>query len=129
MTWIKPSFLWMMYRSKWASAPNQERVLAIKISNSGFTEILERAVLTKFEPFVHPSRAEWQKMLRASDVRCQWDPERTPTGVARQRRAIQLGLKGDAVRRYVEEWCLEIQDITEFVHHVRSLVGVVSKRG
>jgi hypothetical protein len=127
MTWIKPSFLWMMYRSKWASAPNQERVLAIKLSISGFTEILARAVLTKFDPSVHPSRAEWQKMLRASDVRCQWDPDRTPTGVPRQRRAIQLGLKSDAVRRYVEEWCLEIQDITQFVHHVHSLVKAKQK--
>lgn len=29
MTWIKPSFLWMMYRSGWATKPGQERVLAI----------------------------------------------------------------------------------------------------
>lgn len=31
MTWIKPSFLWMMYRSGWASKPGQERVLAVEI--------------------------------------------------------------------------------------------------
>lgn len=27
MTWIKPSFRWMMYRSGWATKPGQERVL------------------------------------------------------------------------------------------------------
>jgi hypothetical protein len=27
MTWIKPSFLWMMYRSGWATTPGQERIL------------------------------------------------------------------------------------------------------
>jgi hypothetical protein len=27
MTWIKPSFLWMMYRSGWATKTDQERIL------------------------------------------------------------------------------------------------------
>ena len=31
MSWIKPGFLWMMYRSGWASKAGQEHVLAIKI--------------------------------------------------------------------------------------------------
>ena len=31
MTWIKPSFLWMMYRSGWASKQGQERILAIDL--------------------------------------------------------------------------------------------------
>jgi hypothetical protein len=26
-TWVKPSFLWMMYRSGWATTPGQERIL------------------------------------------------------------------------------------------------------
>jgi len=26
MTWIKPSFLWMMYRSGWASKENQDNI-------------------------------------------------------------------------------------------------------
>ena len=32
MTWIKPSFLWMMYRSGWAAKPGQELVLAERIN-------------------------------------------------------------------------------------------------
>ena len=31
MTWIKPSFLWMMYRSNWGTKKNQECVLAIDV--------------------------------------------------------------------------------------------------
>ena len=31
MTWIKPSFLWMMYRCGWALKPGQEHVLAIDL--------------------------------------------------------------------------------------------------
>jgi len=37
MTWIKPSFLWMMYRSGWATKENQENILAIKIKRSGLS--------------------------------------------------------------------------------------------
>ena len=29
MSWVKPNFLWMMYRSGWASKPGQEHALAI----------------------------------------------------------------------------------------------------
>ena len=39
MTWIKPSFLWMMYRCGWAEKENQERVLAIDIKREAFDEI------------------------------------------------------------------------------------------
>ncbi|MET7331437.1 DUF4291 family protein [Nonomuraea sp. NPDC005650] len=35
MTWIKPSFLWMMYRCGWATKPGQERVLAVSLSREG----------------------------------------------------------------------------------------------
>lgn len=36
MTWIKPSFLWMMYRCGWATKPGQERLLAIEMTRDGF---------------------------------------------------------------------------------------------
>jgi hypothetical protein len=35
MTWIKPSFGWMMHRCGWARKPGQERVLAIGVSRAG----------------------------------------------------------------------------------------------
>lgn len=41
MTWIKPSFLWMMYRSGWATKENQERILAIKLQQLCIPEIEE----------------------------------------------------------------------------------------
>ncbi|MCR5103362.1 MAG: DUF4291 domain-containing protein, partial [Eubacterium sp.] len=36
MTWIKPSFLWMMYRCGWGEKENQEHILAIDITRDGF---------------------------------------------------------------------------------------------
>ena len=46
MTWIKPSFLWMMYRAGWAEKEGQERILAIDITKDGFLTILKNSVLS-----------------------------------------------------------------------------------
>ena len=35
MTWIKPSFLWMMARCHWGKKSGQENVLAIRIRRGG----------------------------------------------------------------------------------------------
>jgi len=46
MTWIKPSFLWMMYRSGWGKKDaNQNRILALDISIEGFEWALENSIL------------------------------------------------------------------------------------
>ncbi|MFE2537242.1 DUF4291 family protein [Streptomyces sp. NPDC059371] len=40
MTWIKPSFLWMVYRSGWGTKEGQETVLAVEISREGAESLL-----------------------------------------------------------------------------------------
>ncbi|MDR2567550.1 MAG: DUF4291 domain-containing protein [Bifidobacteriaceae bacterium] len=115
MTWIKPSFLWMMYRCGWATKPGQERVLAIKLARSGFDEALSRAVLSTYDPDLYPSHEEWRRQVATSQVRVQWDPERTPAGGALRWRSVQIGLRGGIVRAYVKEWTLGIEDITDKV--------------
>jgi hypothetical protein len=56
MTWIKPSFLWMMYRCGWATKPGQERVLAVEITRAGFEWALEHACVSHFDPAQHRDR-------------------------------------------------------------------------
>src|SRR5690242_19745638 len=40
MTWIKPSFLWLMARSNWGRKRGQECTLAIRISRNGWDRSL-----------------------------------------------------------------------------------------
>ena len=122
MTWIKPSFLWMMERCGWASKRGQERVLAISISRAGWEEALSLATLSTFEPALYGDYAAWQRSLEESPVRVQWDPERDLNGKPLEWRAIQVGLSRHIVARYVEEWTREIQDITPFVRSLRRLL-------
>ena len=66
MTWIKPSFLWMMYRCGWT----------------------EKDIYGK------------------------------PIG----RRSIQLGIRGEAVEKYVNEWIVKITDITDEVKRIKQSI-------
>lgn len=71
MTWIKTSFLWMMYRSDWAAKPGQERVLAIQITRDGFEWALANAALSHYEPGTYDSQQQWAERKQASPVRVQ----------------------------------------------------------
>src|SRR5215813_4437604 len=51
MTWIKPSFLWMMYRAGWGHKDEgQKRILAIDISHEGFGWALKHSCPSHPEP-------------------------------------------------------------------------------
>jgi hypothetical protein len=115
MSWIKPNFLWMMYRCGWATKPNQEVVLAVTIERAAFDTILKLAVHSSFVREVYGSEAEWKQALADSSVRLQWDPDHHPSGANLERRAIQLGLRGEILARYAREWITAIEDISEFV--------------
>jgi len=115
MTWIKPNFMWMMYRAGWAQKINQERIVAIRITKNGFEEILSNAVHSSYKDHIYENRESWKVKLATLEVRLQWDPDHDPLGNKLERKAIQLGFKGDLVKRFNEEWILEIEDITPFV--------------
>jgi hypothetical protein len=123
MTWIKPSFNWMMYRSGYASKSEQEVVLGIDITRQGFEWALKNAALTRFTPSVHASFEQYKNLLRARPVRIQWDPERDwRLGSMADVRSIQIGLSGEAVERYVNEWVTRIEDATPVARMVAAAV-------
>jgi hypothetical protein len=116
MSWIKPNFLWMMYRAGWAAKENQERILAIEIGLDKFRQLVAQAVYSSFQPDIYASQADWKQALEHSEVRLQWDPDHDPLGRKLQRRAIQLGLRGATLRAFATDWIVSIEDITDFVH-------------
>lgn len=115
MSWIKPNFLWMMYRCGWAEKENQERILALWIRKAVLEEILSNAVLSSFNPQYYADRETWEKELENKEVRLQWDPDHDPYGQKMTRRAIQLGLKGSILKDFGNNQISLIEDITGFV--------------
>lgn len=122
MTWIKPSFLWMMYRCGWATKPDQETVLAVEITRDGFEWALRHSCLSHYDAGVHPNEATWKRRLRQSPARVQWDPERSLHLAPLPYRSLQLGLSGEASARYADEWTVSIRDVTPLAHEVHGLV-------
>ncbi|NKJ20368.1 DUF4291 domain-containing protein [Dyella sp. SG609] len=121
MTWIKPSFLWMMYRAGWGEKDDgQRRILAIDITHEGFAWALAHSCPSHPEPGM--SADEWEELKRRSPVRIQWDPERDLHLNPLDYRAIQMGLSGEAVERYVGEWIRGIEDVTSEARGIHGLV-------
>jgi hypothetical protein len=119
-TWIKPSFLWMAYRSGWATKTGQERVLAIEVTRDGFEWALEHSCLSHYEPGTYPDVEAWNRRMNTTSVRIQWDPERglhlEPLG----HRSIQIGLTHDAVTRYLDDWIILTSDATPRMNQIHA---------
>ncbi|KAK8044256.1 hypothetical protein PG993_004280 [Apiospora rasikravindrae] len=111
MTWIKPSWCWMMYRAGYSyKDPNQARILALRMRRGHFLELLRRGGEAK----------------SAEEVRIQWDPERSARLEKLEYRSIQVGVPAALQARWVGEWIESIEDVTE---KARELKRVLDEEG
>src|SRR5262245_41406357 len=122
MTWIKPSFLWLMHRSNWGQKSGQQRVLCVRVKRSGWEKALSLAVLTSFVPGVFASPDEWAERFAVAPVHLTWDPERTLRGAGLPHYSIQVGLSRHIIREYVDEWVVSIEDYTPQVRKIYGLL-------
>lgn len=122
MSWIKPNFLWMMHRSGWATKPDQEHILALRLPRAFLEELLASAVPSSYQLALYPDELAWRQALQASQVRLQWDPDHDPHGNKQERRALQLGLRGSMLERLGQSELLEVLDLTDFVQGQRACV-------
>jgi len=125
MSWIKPNFLWMMYRSGWGTKEGQETTLGLRLRREFFDCILAQAVASSLDQSDHTSREGWRAAVETSEVRLQWDPDHDPHGNAVARRAIQLGLRGTMLAEFGKRELLEVIDMTDFVAEQRDLMSRV----
>lgn len=112
MTWLKPSFRWLMHRSNWARKPGQERVLAVRITHEGWRRALGSAVLTTADPAA----------LARAAVHLQWDPERSLSGAALNHYSIQVGVGRALIDALADDWTVSITDLTPRVRRIAALV-------
>lgn len=121
MTWIKPSFLWMMERCGYGQKAGQECILAIKIKRSAWEYALSQAVLSHPQEGVYTSGEEWREMMDNATVNVQWDPERNIRGDKLNYRSIQVGISRHLIEEYNNDWIVDIEDYTPLVHKIYQL--------
>lgn len=124
MSWIKPNFLWMMYRCGWGAKPGQEVILAVRLQRQFFDSVLAQAVPSSFNADLYSSQQAWRQAVKQSNVRLQWDPDHDPAGYKLPRRAIQLGLRGEVLGMYSNSAILEIIDVSELVKQQRNNITI-----
>ena len=122
MSRIKPNFLWMMYRAGWAEKEGQEKILAIRIKKMDFDKILSLSVFSSYKKDLYETQEVWKNKLEQYPVRLQWDPDHDIYGDKQERKAIQLGLKGQILEEFATEMIIEIVDVTEFVRNQKSKI-------
>lgn len=117
MTWIKPSFAWVLYRSGYGYKKNQTRILKVKLSHDTVATILSRCTCC---------HAGWRgsKIEECLNGRIQWDPARDLYSADKKvprkmlsTRAIQIGVARSLSSFYVES-ILKITDVTQLAHQV-----------
>ncbi len=121
MTWLKPSFLWLMERSAWGNKPNQNYILGIKIKRECWEKALSLGVLTHPDKDIYFNGQEWEKQFKDAKVHIQWDPERTLRGGKLQERTIQVGISRFLITEYNDKWICEIVDFTPLVFKINAL--------
>lgn len=121
MTWIKPSYLWLMERSNWGNKSNQEYILAIKIKRASWEKALSLGVLTHPDKAIYKSGYQWEQEFNQAKVHIQWDPERTLRGGKLEQRSIQVGISRYLIEEYNEEWIEEIIDLTPLTKKIALL--------
>mmetsp|Transcript_31779 Transcript_31779/g.74218 ORF Transcript_31779/g.74218 Transcript_31779/m.74218 type:complete len:284 (+) Transcript_31779:72-923(+) len=110
MTWIKPSFAWMLYRSGYGRKHNQHRILKVKLPHDAVAALLRQC--------------QCKDGGGGSKGRVQWDPARDlysaegrePRKLLRDR-AIQIGLSGSLSEAYVRS-VVSIEDVTPLAQRV-----------
>lgn len=100
---------------RWGTKDDQEVVLAVRLHRWAFDEILKAAVHSAFLPEIYGDQERWKEAVAHSAVRLQWDPDHDPSGHPLERRAIQLGMRGQTLKKYASEWILNVSDISGFV--------------
>lgn len=123
MSWIKPNFLWMMYRSGWGTKENQEVTLGLRLRRAFFESLLARAVPSSWDRDLYATSDEWSHAVGRSSVRLQWDPDHHPSGSKLDRRAIQLGLRGPVLEAFGKAELLEVIDLSQFVAEQRDALS------
>lgn len=122
MTWVKPSWSWMMYRAGYSYKDDrQSSILALKMKHEHFIALLEKGVLSKHAA-AKREQSDGGMREKSSDVRIQWDPERTPKLGVLPYRSIQIGIPGALSETWANEWIAEIEDVTDRARELKKAI-------
>ncbi|MEN7551725.1 DUF4291 family protein [Rapidithrix thailandica] len=118
ISWIKPSFGWVLRRTKYGTKNRMQGIAKIKLSHQAFHEIISQSIESHWNQNVFASEDVWRNRLNSSDVIHQWDPERDLIGRRLERQAIQIGIRGEVIKKYVSDYIIGVEDVSSLAHEI-----------
>ena len=125
-SWIKPSFGWVLRRTKYGSKNRMQVIAKIKLGHDSFLDLLSQSVDAHCNPDFFENEDSWTRAINTSDVIHQWDPERDIIGRRLDRQAIQIGIRGKVIRNYVSDYITGVEDVSKLAHEIG---GIIKKGG
>jgi hypothetical protein len=95
----------------------------VRLRRPFFDSLRAAAVPSTWDRRLHATEADWSRAVGRSDVRLQWDPDHHPSGAKLDRRAVQLGLRGESLDAYGRRELVEVIDLSAFVTEQREVLA------
>jgi hypothetical protein len=92
------------------------------MKKEGLLTLLQEAALSS-------GPQEYVTETKGAQVRVQWDPERNVKLQRLDYRSLQLGISGEMVRKWIDEWIVRIDDITEDVRRWKGIIDIENENG
>jgi hypothetical protein len=119
MTWIKPSWAWMLYRSGYSYKDSrQTHILALRVRHSTFLSLLRGASLSHNG---NTPKIKSGGKTKSAGVVVQWDPERTVRLEKLPYRSIQIGIPGALVPKLIDG-IVHIEDVSQRARELKGLL-------
>jgi hypothetical protein len=112
----------LLDRNGWGTAPGRECILGVRVLREGFDALLRQAVHDAMEPELYPSRNAWHLARRYANVCIAWHADVDPAGNALEWETLRVEVRDHALKRFVREWVVGIEDWTPWVRANRPLV-------
>ncbi|MBU0980825.1 MAG: DUF4291 domain-containing protein [Nanoarchaeota archaeon] len=111
MSWLKTSLLWMLWRSDWGRASDQQRIIRVDVTGDYLRNLMQEGVSSK------------KRTSRLDEILYQYDPDRRIVG-RRMRagkdywvkagRTVHFGLRGPVLEEFIDKVADgRIEDITD----------------
>lgn len=111
----------LLARNGWGTRAGRECILGLRLLREGFDALLRQAVHEAIEPEIYPSRNAWHLARRYANVCVAWHRDVDPVGSELEWETLRVEVRDHALKKFVREWVVAIEDWTPWVASNRAL--------
>jgi hypothetical protein len=79
--------------------------------------------MVTYKEHIYKTQKNWKEKLNTTSVRIQWGPEKKLKLGNLNYKSIQIGVKGDALKKYIKDWIVQIDNITNLSKEIYNSIS------